>query len=122
MIYQYENRIDMFFNSLSFPLSLWGVLMQYTGLRDKNGKEIYEGDILHDCGVLHGADYQVKWDVSFFAGCDTDIHRKMFLRGFRFKDCEVIGNIYENPELIEDGAKSSATHRPTAPEQNDKGV
>jgi hypothetical protein len=79
-------------------------VMQATSLRDKNDKEIYEGDILHDCEVESGANYIVKFEPAFFAGYDTNTARKMYLHGFRFCQCEIIGNIYDNPELIEDCA------------------
>lgn len=92
----------------------WTV-MQYTGLQDRNGKEIYEGDIItnewcfiyypsivrfgrykssdmssyYECGHLgfyieHPCDKLSRKDILYFAN-----------------QCEVIGNIYENPELLE---------------------
>jgi uncharacterized phage protein (TIGR01671 family) len=69
-------------------------LMQYTGLKDKNGKEIYEGDV-----VGYGkekAPHEVRWD---------DVHGMWMWRTFKFSHTaldklEVIGNIYENPELL----------------------
>lgn len=68
------------------------VLMQYTGLKDKNGKEIYEGDILafytRD-GSRITKRLAVKWEVSKLG---FNITHKPLL--------EVIGNIYENPELL----------------------
>lgn len=64
-------------------------LMQFTGLTDKNGKEIYEGDV-YEATNLVGNKYRkvVEW-VAY--GYD---HQREGL-----ESCEVIGNIHENPEL-----------------------
>ncbi|MDM0974723.1 hypothetical protein G6Z18_14740 [Clostridium perfringens] len=80
-------------------------LMQYTGLKDKNGKEIYEGDILSikiysgDKVIVEG-----KTVVEFKDGCFGVIwgYDKAFLslNSFFKAKFEVIGNIYENPELL----------------------
>lgn len=73
-------------------------LMQFTGLKDKNGVDIYEGDILS--GYPHGNSI-VKWDDEY--GC---WHSGFDLIGNEIKDMperEVIGNIYENPNLLQDG-------------------
>lgn len=65
-------------------------LMQFTGLLDKNGKEIYEGDV-----VLHGGNKtQVRWDDNLCVFWVGEI------LGLWKDDIEVIGNIYENPELL----------------------
>jgi uncharacterized phage protein (TIGR01671 family) len=72
-------------------------LMQYTGLKDKNGVEIYEGDIV----VVHeGEDWKWTHPVEFFHGgfWVTDENCLGAINEF----CEVIGNIYENPELLEE--------------------
>lgn len=83
-----------------------GKLMQYTGLKDKNGKEIYERDILSI--KIYSGDKVIaegKTVVEFKDGCFGVIwgHDKAFLslNSFFKAKFEVIGNIYENPELLE---------------------
>jgi len=63
-------------------------LMQYTGLKDINGKEIYEGDILKSGWGYSGV---VEYDSFMFMKSEGRIS----------DDVEIIGNIYENPELLE---------------------
>lgn len=77
-------------------------LMQYTGLKDINGKEIYEGDIIAHIpeGVLE-TKMQIIWhDGSFYTawadGCASHVFNQIF-----GNHSKVIGNIYENPELLE---------------------
>ncbi len=82
------------------PDLIW---MQFTGLHDKNGKEIWEGDIVLDCGyrgnVIYSAPYFML-DSMPYGGPAYGIELRM--SGGR---CEVLGNIYENPELLKGEVK-----------------
>lgn len=73
------------------------IFNQYTGLQDKFGRDIYEGDIYNQ------GDKNIKYKVIFEDGCfiGNQIGNKS-LSGLKhfIKDIEVIGNIYENKELL----------------------
>lgn len=80
-------------------------VMQYTGLKDKNGKEIYEGDILRCKCKKRGYNIIEWWQSSCNLG-----YRLRNTKGYtmmikpsclKAMEVEVIGNIYENPELLE---------------------
>lgn len=81
------------------------ILMQSTGLKDKNGKEIFEGDIVD----YKGRKAIVNWHgsyASFIYRFVDESHKRnaewkpLYLAYMR---CEIIGNLYENPELLEVG-------------------
>lgn len=77
-------------------------LMQYTGLKDKNNKEIYEGDILFESfGERY---YKVVFENGGFrAEFKGDFEEYSFdLIDVVAQGCEIVGNIYENPELTEE--------------------
>ena len=87
-------------------------LMQFTGLLDKNGKEIYEGDILKltsSLGVeivevkpleLFECDAFVVYGYKFCSNFFIENYEKIGLDSFYSENPEVIGNIYENKDLL----------------------
>ena len=103
----YES-IGLFFTDME---RIKAKIMQYTGLKDKNGKEIQEGDIVS----INDKKYIVKWfnKLTWDSGC---LHPGFYFKGFdetfdykevvdldyhtSFHNIEIIGNIYENKELV----------------------
>lgn len=76
------------------------ILMQYTGLHDKNGKEIYEGDIVGDNKIK----WIVKWNkhrMGFSLYPTTEqLYDEMPINVENKLGFKILGNIYDNPELI----------------------
>ena len=72
-------------------------IMQYTGRKDSEGNEIYEGDILQ-------SEHYFKYQVVFKGDCwrCEPLKRNVFKNRFIGNDLKIIGNIYENKDLLED--------------------
>ena len=96
---QIQQRYGDHFQYFDVDLATVG---QYTGLHDKNGREIYEGDIVKDCDT--GTIKTVLWHKSCFVLRDT---KGFYQWTYYENEHEVIGNIYDNPELrrVNDGRK-----------------
>ena len=81
-------------------------LMQYTGIKDKNGVKIYEGDIvlirIDKTNILHKTVVKFKHGVFIADIIGDNDYIYLFHFGFNEDDFEVIGNIYENKNLLEE--------------------
>lgn len=100
-------------NTFIAPESTGLILMQYTGLKDKNGKEIYEGDILLapewfgslECVCIYQQENIVN-PIQGFGLYSYDSYFKKYntlVESDEWDEFEVIGNIYDNLELLEEG-------------------
>ncbi len=115
MVYEAQDDEWVIMNKTCPPYRI--IISQYTGLLDKNGKEIYEGDILKSTSELmsnFGKDptgkYRTEYNaIEYDTSCARYRERRLadnwlqpigFSQGIVAKYSEVIGNIYENPELL----------------------
>lgn len=85
-----------------------GVLIQCTGLRDKNGTLIYEGDILQ-----YEAEIKANYSIVYFDKAEFRVKEYLTICAknplifgvdnyIKMRSCEIIGNIYQNKELLND--------------------
>ena len=99
---EFEERIELGMDCFSDYLSNDDFIVeQYTGIKDKNDRKIYEGDIVsvydgHYIGSINqypSGEWKIIWVAPKGTVDSLYAHRTV---------CEVIGNIHENPELLED--------------------
>ncbi|EJR1552646.1 DNA-packaging protein [Enterococcus faecalis] len=95
---------NIYENPFNDPSAKFGdvILMQSTGLKDKNGVDVYQGDIIR---CTRGCPHEVIWleeyGGTFFGGMPA-WYLSGLKKGYAWTgEEEVIGNIYENPELLE---------------------
>jgi hypothetical protein len=83
-----------------YPKQYKYIRRQFTGLADKNGKEIYEGDLISESG---SSPYEVKWQCHSVKWIMQSFEEGRYYRemhsDYAKNNYEIIGNIYENPEL-----------------------
>jgi len=114
-----ENEVYITFDESNYGFSMFLIkkedfnenkLMQCTGLKDKNGKQIYEGDIVRYYYKKSKTNpekpqatenFIVKWCERGNWTLYTTDDKESLLLGITLKEIEVIGNIYENPELLD---------------------
>ena len=100
-----------YFNDFPKTISnniIWGDIQQNLGIKDKNGKEIYDGDILEN--RKFGGKFYILWGIpeeSYLGWCIKWIKKNScnnvdyaLVYNSNLENCEIIGNIYENPELL----------------------
>ena len=85
-----------------YPITELSSLGQYTGLKDKNGDKIFEGDIIKCTrGCLHEVYIEKEYGGTYFGGMPA-VYLKGLREGYAWTEHEeILGNIYENPELLE---------------------
>ena len=94
IIYQQEPTIEKF-------TVYSDTVGQYTGLTDKNGTKIFEGDIVKYGDTVHNVVFEQRNETAYFGLVYSTLETLSFGHYQDLKQIEVIGNIHDNPELLE---------------------
>lgn len=94
IIYQQEPTVE------KYPVYA-DTVGQYTGLTDKNGTKIFEGDIVKYGDTVHNVVFEQRNGTAYFGLVYSTLETLSFGYYQDLKQIEVIGNIYDNPELLE---------------------
>lgn len=98
---------DREYIGMSIPYQPSFILMQYTGLKDKNGKEIYEGDIIQYEDITKGlVRYSEKYAQYVLVNTGSVKDEFEPLGDYNMEVFEIIGNEFGNPDLLEKGAEN----------------
>ena len=95
IIYQQEPTVE------KYPVYA-DTVGQYTGLTDKNGTKIFEGDIVKYGDSVHNVVFEQRNGTAYFGLVYSTLETLSFGHYQDLKQIEVIGNIYDNPELVGD--------------------
>lgn len=101
-VFKTYEEISELFLALSADDGFYSI-MQSTGLKDKNGKEVFVGDIIKCTrGCLHEVYIEKEYGGTYFGGMPA-VYLKDLREGYAWTEHEeIIGNIYENRELLEE--------------------
>lgn len=103
-----DSEVDMPLTGVSLPFQDDAILMQFIGLKDKNGKEIYEGDVLECCepyndierAVIRFNEKSAKFVFDMYYDGEAEITETLDADNWiGVNHFEIIGNIYENHKL-----------------------
>lgn len=95
IIYQQEPTVE------KYPVYA-DTVGQYTGLTDKNGTKIFEGDIVKYGDTVHNVVFEQRNGTAYFGLVYSTLETLSFGYYQDLKQIEVIGNIYDNPELLKE--------------------